>query len=321
MGLALLNPQTAAWTTSAGGGPFSATVAAYVPAATPSTRMLIACVSGRSDFGAWSLPGQVAKGAVLFTVLPGSTIVAGVPEVGSAIYYLINPSAAAENVVASGGGWANVGGNNRDGVLIVYTVVECNTVAPFGAPATNTGIAALATVTAASQIGDAVIDSLAHKWGPVGLVIGAGQVFLGQNNGNWHVGASSFESGAPAVVMSWTAGGVAEWVSSAVSIRPLTAEVTGSYKYEVNIWQEDLEVKDLQGDVIPPWELESNAFMRLLGFIGPNAEQALDFGDRPDMVYIEGRRWSDSQDKATLQSDRSQFGDVILAKISQGDTG
>ena len=139
------------------------------------------------------------------------------------IWSLVNPAAGPANVVV------NLS-KNADGVSVgVTTFTGVNQISPLGTFASAFGTSASPSVNVTSATGELVYDVVVGK-DATSLTQDPSQIELWElaNGGGDQRGASSTEAGAATVTMSWTktTWATAEWAIGAVSIKPMTIQVT-----------------------------------------------------------------------------------------------
>lgn len=134
---------------------------------------------------------------------------------------LVNPTAGTANVVASFGGITAAAGG-----ATTYNGVDQSD--PFGTFVSAAGTGTTAAVTAASAVGDQVIDVQYWKGNPSGGAPGAGQSLTWWKIGASMIGGSTVEAGAPSVVMSGSFGASTQWEIGAVSLHAATSGITVS---------------------------------------------------------------------------------------------
>lgn len=206
--LRIENPQSNFVTS----GATSLTESGYTPAA-GSNRLVVAILALNRD-GAGNPSGFSATFGGTSMTLEDSQMSGNGGVVVFSIKEASFPSTPA-NVVAN---WTGACG----GVLIVYTILDADQTTPFGTWAKATGSSTTPSVNVTSEVGDLVIDAVAM----VALVadtftVGAGQTEIASvHNGGGSVirGASSYESGAASVTMSWTNTSSFSWAIMGVTV-------------------------------------------------------------------------------------------------------
>lgn len=206
--LRIENPQSNFVTS----GATSLTESGYTPAA-GSNRLVVAILALNRD-GAGNPSGFSATFGGTSMTLEDSQMSGNGGVVVFSIKEASFPSTPA-NVVAN---WTGACG----GVLIVYTILDADQTKPFGTWAKATGSSTTPSVNVTSEVGDLVIDAVAM----VALVadtftVGAGQTEIASvHNGGGSVirGASSYESGAASVTMSWTNTSSFSWAIMGVTV-------------------------------------------------------------------------------------------------------
>ncbi len=131
------------------------------------------------------------------------------------LYYLVNPPAGASTVSAS---WTT----SRNSSLAARAYKGVNTTNPFGTVAKNAGTSTSASVNAASNPTELVIDAvvLGALNNLNGVSGGQSQEYL--TNPNISSGGSN-KAGAASVTMSWSLSTSSTWAIMAVPIRPQTS--------------------------------------------------------------------------------------------------
>src|SRR5438876_3978980 len=133
---------------------------------------------------------------------------------GAHIYYLLNPAAGSNTVSVT------LSASASEIYLGAVTFTGANQTTPVGIFAAATGSSTAPSVTATSNTGETVIDTvtLCTSSAPT---VGGGQTQqwgTGSAQGSGH-GAGSTKPGASTVTMSWTSSNVA-WAIGAVGIKP-----------------------------------------------------------------------------------------------------
>ncbi len=131
------------------------------------------------------------------------------------IWYLLNPPAlTAKQLLATWSAGAIVGASGSasyDGVAQTSTF---NAASPQRANGSSTSISLAVT----SATGEMVVDSVV-SFNPSSLTVGGSQTQIANHTNTLKMGSSD-QAGAGTATMAWTLGSSAEWLSTAVSIKP-----------------------------------------------------------------------------------------------------
>ena len=146
-------------------------------------------------------------------------------RMGVELWRLVAPTVGTANLVAS---WSTT--SDLVGWSGSFTNVNQST--PTGTFAAANNINTTPTVTVTSASGELVIDTVSTRGDALSTTVGSGQAVicsgaLSNNKGDGR-GASSYEAGAPSVVMSWTLGASKAWEIAAVALKtavPVLADV------------------------------------------------------------------------------------------------
>jgi uncharacterized repeat protein (TIGR01451 family) len=141
------------------------------------------------------------------------------------IWYVIAPPVGTANVVAN---WSAA----KDMVGWSGTFTNVDQTYPIGDSQIANGNNTTPSVTVSAASGDIVVDTVSANGDGLSLTVGAGQTQIcsgatGTAGGDCR-GASSYESGASSVTMSWTEGAAKDWDIAAVVLklaRPVQADI------------------------------------------------------------------------------------------------
>lgn len=225
------------------------------------------------------------------------------------LYYLVAPVEAAANVVYTLAG-------NCHNFASCQSWAGVDPVEPFGVPVTNTGNTALITVTVGSNDNEVVVDGGAYVDNAVGIVLGAGQTSMYTVVSDGTIGGgSSYEVGAAANVMTWTLGGVCNWATGAVALRPFIPFASRLFEYEFNVWDPLQRLIGRDGHEVSPNEVRADKWGKLLGFRSPSSKVYASLADSPDAWYTSGVT-SDGE-SVRITPDEKLFADMILKRITR----
>jgi len=227
-------------------------------------------------------------------------------------FYMINPPVGGANVnftltgncmnACSAQAWAGV--NPEDA---------------FGVPITDIGNTNLITVTVGSAANEVVVDGGCFDGnGALGITLGAGQTELARQGSG--AGAdlgygSSYEVGVAANVMTWGLGGIRQWATGAVALRPFIPFASRLYEYEFNVWDPLQRLIGRDGHEVAPNEVRADKLGKLLGFRSPSSKVFASLADSPDAFYISGVT-SDGE-SVRITPDEKLFADMILKRITR----
>jgi hypothetical protein len=237
------------------------------------------------------------------------------------VWYLINPPAGAANIVVTVAGLADY----IVGSASVFSGVDSATPFSLDTEATGTSVVSPATtsVTIASVPGELVIDFTgANNSNPDGTV-GAGQTSLREGEGsNWTALETSSEPGSISNVMTWsiTLVGELRWVAIALALRPYVITSARAIKYILDVSDGNVTLRDDQGAIVDPWDVEPDEWMNLNIPDLPTGVETDSFVDDPKKIYIEEAEYDDSSGALSIRTNRGQLLNVIMARLSGGGT-
>lgn len=203
------NPQT----NSATSGATSISKTSYTPSA-GSNRIVVAVVSLNADAGIpTGFSGTFGGNAM--------TLLDSQANGDSVVVMLYIKEANFPSVPAT----VTVNWTNSAGVVLgVYTILDADQTTPFGTVAKATGNSTAPSVAVTSEAGDLVVDAVAMvAFTTDTFNVGSGQTVihsLHSGSGSSVRGASSYESGASSVTMSWLNTSSFTWSIMGVTVNP-----------------------------------------------------------------------------------------------------
>lgn len=202
--------------------------------ASGSDRILIATI-GVFKTGGVTTISSVTYGGIAMSQVTSGTVASG--TIRSSIYYLINPTAGAADIVVTLAATAGC-------YLVASSWVGVHQTTPLGTYASATDTSAAPTVTVTSATDEVVVDAL-MTIGAGTLTVGSGQTVIATQ---FSVFGSSQEPGATSVAMAWTIASQL-WVTGGVPLKPSTTTsppITGA----VTVSSGELRIVPLRG---APW--------------------------------------------------------------------
>ena len=246
------------------------------------------------------------------------------------LWYLVNPPAGVNLVQLTHGVTQAI-----CGVSVDYAGVD--TLFPFGtiqglhATVANSGPANLTEVLT-TQNGWMCVDA-AHdgQWGAAAPVLtqGGGQAHLRRQT---HFTGGAINSGAIAVseeasvgtttTMSWTGmAGVDHWGHLAAPLKPAVDYEARPVEYTIDAWDPDQRVYDSRNRIVPRYKIKPNNWIRIIG-IGPStAEFYESMYDDPSLAYIEAVGYDGETDEVSIETNKGDLPEVIMARLASGSTG
>lgn len=302
------------------GGALTAT---YNMGAYPRRALIAKYAGGSGAIGApWDSRGAVVTYAGLPMTLigvarwqPGGP---GTIDYVSEMWRLLDPPAGA-------GAFSFASAGNCEKTVTLLTAVGVDQTTPFGVPVTGTGIASPSSLSPASSAGDVVADSICvDSILCAGLTLGPSQVLVACDRtpgGLPVVGGRSQRPGGAASSMAWSwAPPGFSFAHVAVAIKPYIETIRRPIEYTYDIWETNPQVRDAAGRVIHPGLVRSNRWIRLLGATQPTSERPLSFVDDPEIAYIESVQYDGETGRLTIQTSRSELGEVIVARAAGRST-
>lgn len=227
-------------------------------------------------------------------------------------FYMIAPPAGPANVVYTLAG-------NCFHACSAQAWTGVNPDDAFGVPVTNQNLTNLITATVGSAANEVVVDGgCVDGGGALNVNLGAGQTQLAHQDagvGNDLGYGSSYEVGAAANVMTWGLGGVREWATGAVALRPFIPSASRLYEYEFNVWDPLQRLIGRDGHEVAPNEVRADKWGKLLGFRSPSSKVFASLADSPDAFYISGVT-SDGE-MVRITPDENLFADMILKRLTR----
>jgi hypothetical protein len=242
------------------------------------------------------------------------------------VWYLLNPPTGANNVVVTLSEAFPLRAN-----AITLSGVDQST--PFSTDTEANGTAAAGpygtSVTIASNPGELVVDFTGtnnyNNTNPT-MTVGAGQTSLQETEGGagtifCSIGSSS-EPGAISNTMTWTATatGQGRWVAIALALRPFIITSARAIKYILDVSDGNVTLRDDQGAIVDPWDVEPDEWMNLNIPDLPTGVETDSFVDDPKKIYIEEAEYDDASGTLSIRTNRGQLLNVIMARLSGGGT-
>jgi hypothetical protein len=265
----------------------------------------------------------ITYGGVALTMKRRSAYYGGGNSERTELWYLIDPPAGAANIIAT----LNAATSEVCGLAVDYSGVNVNapTSTDVEAGGVFVGSPGTLTVNLASVVGEIVVDFAGvnnyNAGSTMVLAVGAGQTQIRNTASHNYAAASSYESGAASVTMSWTAtGGIggtnSRWAQIAISIKPYIDSPVRAVRYTLRLREGRLVIVGDQGEIIEPWLVEPDNWMSLEIPGIPTSIEPPDFVGIPYFVYLEEVEYDFETGVLTLRNSRGQQMDVITARAS-----
>ena len=245
------------------------------------------------------------------------------------LWYLFNPAVGVNAVQCT-----NAAAQFTAGVSVDYSGVD--QIIPFG---TEQGLLvgipnsgpALLDEDLTTQNGWMCIDAcVGSNWNAAAPVLtqGAGQTLLqsftawdGVNNSG-RLALSEEASVGATTTMSWTGmGGCDLWGQYAVPLKPAIPYLGRPVTYSIDAWDPDQNVLDSRGRIVPRYKIQPNNWIRVIGIVSPTADFYESFYDDPGLSYIESVSYDGETDEVTIETNKGDLPEVILARLASGTTG
>jgi hypothetical protein len=105
-----------------------------------------------------------------------------------------------------------------------------------------------------------------------------------------------------------------------VAVKPYIETIRRPIEYTYDIWETNPQVRDAAGRIVPPQQIRSNRWIRLLGARQPTSDRPLSFVDDDEVAYIESVQYDGETARLTIQTSRGEFGEVIVARAAGRST-
>jgi hypothetical protein len=231
------------------------------------------------------------------------------------VYYLVDPAIGANNV-------------NIQFAAAQYFTCEAvswsgvRTTGPIGNTQSGTN-----TLTIASLVGNLVVDFLGVNVGNANPALPSAAAGQTQRAAVKYyknpecVGCGSSEKpGTTSVTMTWTTPG---WVNTrlfACELRPFVITSSRAIKYILDASDRDVTLRDDQGSIVDPWDVEPDEWMNVNIPDLPTAIETDSFVDDSKKVYIEEVEYDDESGNLAIRNNRGQLLNVLMARLSGGGT-
>jgi len=289
-----------------------------------SRRSLLAFYAGGSGaIGApWDSRGTVVTYAGLPLVLVGQ--IRYQPGGPGTIDHVAEIWSLADPPLGSGTfSFATVGNANHAIALCLASGI--NSVTPFGAVITASGGGVTtSSLTPASSEGEVAVSALnvsnpfttpptpTAPTTAIGVISSGGGVPTSLGAGQRAGGALSS--------LTWTWAPADSFAHVAVALKPQIETIRRPVEYTYDIWEANPQVRDAAGRVVPPWQVRANRWLRILGTSQPTSERPLSFVDDSEIAYIESVRYDGESGNLSIATNRSELGEVIVARAAGKST-
>ncbi len=197
-------------TTSYASNPGATTFTVAHTTGTGYARLMLVGISDKNK-----LVTSVTYGGVPLTLV-GEDVGSGNAHIH--LYYLLNPTSGAANVVVT------MSANPDKGIVIgVATFTGVNQTTPFGTFTSAHGNSNTATTTVSSAAGELVYDVLSYRNSTATANASQTVKYNINTGGELKAGGASTKPGAASVAMTWTGSGSTDWAIGAVPIKPAPA--------------------------------------------------------------------------------------------------
>ena len=236
-------------------------------------------------------------------------------RVGTALrvlgYYLLAPATGVNNLVI------NFSGNTANW-LSIQSYVGVEQAIGVRAAASTSGNSTINTATCVSQVGDHVVYGGQNSFGTNGVAVAP---LLQQCRTGGGGGFNNYYAAdQPGLAGNTTSSYViptSEWVGcGAYALIPSVGLRGRAVKYYYDLWDPKPSVKDIQGKVVPPDQLRSDAWIEMQGAVLPQSEIYDSFVEDPSKARVV--EVSAKTDDATLKASRSQFAEVLIKRAAGG---